>query len=172
MAKLDYSFFVRHSVLVAQELIGKTLVFNDFEGIITETEAYRGLDDEASHAHKGASIRSKIMFGPPGVSYVYLIYGMYNCFNIVTEEDGMPSAVLIRGLKLANKHLDGPGKICKTLGINRGHNGISLIESNDFYVRDDNHQLAFETTKRIGISKAQDKLWRFVIKKGIFANLQ
>src|SRR5689334_7638816 len=114
MKKLKQSFYERPTLLVAKELIGKILVFKQFQGIITETEAYFGFDDPASHAFKGVTPRSKVMFGPAGISYVYLIYGMYHCLNIVTEKIDFPAAVLIRGLKLLDTsalHLDGPGKI-------------------------------------------------------------
>ena len=97
--KLCDDFYNRSVVEVAQDLLGKTLVFFNFRGVITETEAYRGADDEASHAFKGPTPRSSIMYGPPGYSYVYLIYGLYHCLNIVTEAEGNPAAVLIRGLQ-------------------------------------------------------------------------
>lgn len=164
MIKLDHAFYQRHVVEVAQNLLGKTLVFGDIQGIITETEAYRGFDDEASHAFKGITPRSKIMFGEPGYTYVYLIYGMYYCLNIVTEDEGQASAVLIRGLKLPHIHLDGPGKICKHLGITKAHQGIHLISSDFFYVTDNTDTIAYEATPRIGIKKAVDKRWRFVMK--------
>lgn len=107
MLKLSYEFYNRHVTEVAKDLLGKTLIVNNMQGIITETEAYKGADDEASHAFKGSTPRSSIMFGEPGFSYIYLIYGMYNCLNIVTEERGSPSAVLIRGLKLSSfTHFD------------------------------------------------------------------
>lgn len=108
--RLSYDFYKRNVVEVARDLIGKNLVFRNFQGIITETEAYRGSDDEASHAYKGMSNRSAIMFGPPGYLYVYMIYGMYYCINVVTEEVGHPSAVLIRGLRLGDHSKPG-GKI-------------------------------------------------------------
>jgi len=133
MLRLDNSFYNRHVVYVAKNLLGKTLVFGKVKGIITETEAYRGADDEASHAFSWTP-RSSIMFGPPGYSYIYFIYGMYHCLNIVTEEKNSPSAVLIRGLKLPDIHLNGPGKVCKYLGITREHNGINLVTDNNFYL--------------------------------------
>ena len=160
--RLSSSFYERHTVEVAQDLLGKTLVFGDYRGIITETEAYRGIEDEASHAFRGITARSQIMFGPPGYSYVYLIYGRYYCLNIVTEKKGEPSAVLIRGLKLPNIHLDGPGKICKHLGITKVHNAIDLTSNDFFYLTEGINTLTYETTPRIGIKKAVDKLWRFV----------
>lgn len=163
IAKLPYDFYNRDVVEVARDLLGKTLVFGNFKGIITETEAYRGTDDEASHAFKGITPRSQIMFGEPGYSYVYHIYGMYYCLNIVTEEKGTPSAVLIRGLNLPHIHLDGPGKLCKYLGITREkHNGINLVSNDFFYLTEGINSVTYEATPRIGIKKATDKPWRFV----------
>lgn len=160
--RLDLSFYSRNTVEVAQDLLGKTLVFGNFKGIIVETEAYRGLDDEASHASRGPTPRSSIMFGEPGYSYVYLIYGMYNCLNFVTETVGVPGAVLIRGLYLPGLHLNGPGKLCQYLGITRQHNGINLTTSPDFYVTEGIKSLPYKVTPRIGIKKSIDKLWRFI----------
>lgn len=162
MKKLPYSFYEKHVVEVAKDLLGKTLVFGGFKGIITETEAYRGADDQASHAYRKTK-RSEIMFGPAGIVYVYMIYGMYYCFNIVTESEGNPGAVLIRGLKLRDINLNGPGKICKHLGIDKNHNGIDLTTKEDFYLEDATAQVKFKATPRIGITKDVDKLWRFVV---------
>jgi DNA-3-methyladenine glycosylase len=168
MNKLTHDFYNRHVVEVAQELLGKTLVFGNTKGIITETEAYRGLDDEASHAFKGPTQRSHIMFGPAGYSYVYLIYGMYHCLNIVTEEEGQASAVLIRGLLLPEIHLNGPGKLCRHLGITKQHHGLHLISHDSIYVAEGIEAVPYTTTPRIGIKKATDKLWRFVVDPSSF----
>ena len=163
MLRLYNSFYNRHVVEVAKNLLGKTMVFGKVKGIITETEAYRGADDEASHAFSWTP-RSSIMFGPPGYSYIYFIYGMYHCLNIVTEEKNSPSAVLIRGLKLPEIHLNGPGKICKYLGITREHNGINLVTDNNFYLTEGIiNSATYTSTARIGIKKAIDKQWRFLI---------
>ena len=163
MLRLDNSFYNRHVVEVAKNLLGKTMVFGKVKGIITETEAYRGADDEASHAFSRTP-RSSIMFGPPGYIYIYFIYGMYHCLNIVTEEKNSPSAVLIRGLKLPEIHLNGPGKICKYLGITREHNGINLVTDNNFYLTEGIiNSATYTSTARIGIKKAIDKQWRFLI---------
>lgn len=164
--KLLYEFYKNNCVKVAKNLLGKTLVFNDFQGIITETEAYRGSDDEVSHAFKGATKRSAIMFGPPGHIYVYLIYGMYHCLNIVTEDIGQGSAVLIRGLQLPDIYLNGPGKICRHLGITTKHNGINVTNDDKIYIAD-GIKIAKNkiiSTPRIGIKKATDKFWRFHIQ--------
>lgn len=163
--RLTFNFYNRHVVEVAKDLLGKKFVFGDFQGIITETEAYRGKDDEASHAFRGVTKRSKIMFGPPGYVYVYIIYGVYYCLNIVTEEEGKASAVLIRGLQLPNIHLNGPGKLCRHLGIGKEHNGINLIQNEAIYISEGIKVKNPLITPRIGISKAKDKLWRFIIDK-------
>ncbi len=160
---LNFSFYERNVVDVAQDLIGKKLVLGEKQGIITETEAYRGAEDEASHAFRGSTPRSAIMFGPPGYVYVYMIYGMYYCMNIVTESKGQASAVLIRGLLLDNEHLNGPGKLCRSLGITRDHNGISLVDNHDFYITQGIEKPPYQITTRIGIKKAVEKPWRFVL---------
>src|SRR5579883_1151698 len=127
--KLSYDFYNRDTVEVAQDLLGKRLSVGSYSGIITETEAYRGSDDEASHAFRGPTKRSAIMFGPAGYAYVYLIYGMYYCLNIVTEELGIPGAVLIRGVLTPDGNLNGPGKLCRSFGITKEQNGLNLVQS-------------------------------------------
>jgi DNA-3-methyladenine glycosylase len=164
MKKLDRTFFSQHVVTVAQNLLGKILTFGPYQGIITETEAYRGADDPASHAFRGRTPRSSIMFGPPGFSYVYFIYGKYYCLNIVTEPEGEPSAVLIRGLRLfqpTSFPLTGPGKLCQHLGITTAHNGINLAAQEDFCILDGAPVQTIQTSPRIGIKSALDKYWRF-----------
>lgn len=163
--RLTYDFYNRHVVDVAKDLLGKTLVFGNHQGVIIETEAYRGYDDEASHAFRGCTNRSSIMFGPPGHTYIYLIYGMYYCLNFVTEEPGQASAVLIRGLKLPEINLNGPGKICRYLGINKIYNDLDLVHSNQMYVTHHEKEKAplYLETPRIGIKKATDKHWRFIV---------
>jgi len=169
MKRLKHSFFNRPTLLVAEELLGKVLVFKEYQGIITETEAYSGFDDPASHAFKGETPRTKLMFGKAGFSYVYLIYGMYHCLNIVTEKEGFPAAVLIRGIKLLDKtrlHLNGPGKICRYLNITKKENALNMITSNELYVGCINQQYSFSKTPRIGIKVGTDKLWRFLANIG------
>lgn len=166
--RLTRDFFMFPTVTVAQKLLGKIMVFGHAAGLITETEAYIGQDDPACHAARGKTRRNAIMFGPPGYTYVYFIYGMYHCLNFVTEEEGTPAAVLIRGLMLVEPspfHLNGPGKLCRHLGITREHNAIDMIESESFYIKDSPLSPPYETTPRIGITRGQEKLWRFVITK-------
>jgi DNA-3-methyladenine glycosylase len=168
MPKLNRKFFENNTLTVAKELLGKTLVFNNHQGIITETEAYIGENDPACHAAKGRTKRTEVMYGKAGFSYVYLIYGMYYCFNVVTEQQDFPAAVLIRGVKLkSEQHLDGPGKLCKYLGITTEHNKIDLTKSIYFYIKDNNKNqthnksLDFIQTPRIGIKVGTEQLWRF-----------
>jgi len=162
VGRLDRSFFLGPTVQVAQDLLGKRLTFQKFSGIITETEAYHQDDDPACHAYRGKTPRNAPMFGPAGHSYVYFIYGMYHCLNIVTEPEGIAAAVLIRGLKIDQINLNGPGKLCRYLKITKDHNDIDLMTSNYFYVSDEGAKPQFISTPRIGIRKGQTILWRFV----------
>lgn len=157
----NHHFFRRHVTDVAYDLVGKRFVFHRLSGIITETEAYRGKDDEASHAYKGLTPRNRAMFGPPGHIYVYFIYGMHYCLNIVTEDEGSPSAVLIRGLLLPQIHLNGPGKISRFLGISNKEYGLNLLTHDRIYLAQGIPCHGVKATPRIGIKKATDKLWRF-----------
>jgi len=171
MSKLNRQFFMQDTLTVAKSLIGSILVFNNYQGIITETEAYIGENDPACHAAKGRTKRTEVMYGPAGFSYVYLIYGMYYCLNIVTEQLNFPAAVLIRGIQLINSehnlNLDGPGKLCKYLGINKNYNNIDLIKSKNFYVKTNpkskNNLYKITATPRIGIKVGTELLWRFKI---------
>lgn len=168
--RLDRTFFERKTLVVARNLIGKLLVRKIgstlYRGRITETEAYCGPKDLASHASKGATPRTKVMFGPAGYSYVYLIYGMYYCLNVVTEKAGYPAAVLIRGVML-EKHHDGPGKLCRELKIDKKLNEIDMTKSKELWFEEDGAKAGrIKKTPRIGVDYAgeyKDKLWRFVL---------
>lgn len=196
MIKLKRSFYDRDARIVAEELIGKVLVrkYDDIiiTARITETEAYIAEIDKASHGYGGKMTpRTKVMFGPPGHTYVYLIYGMYYCLNFVTEGEGTCSAVLIRGVepldnmcemsinrynktpenlsKSQIKNLsDGPGKLCNALKITKEHNGADLT-GDEIYVADDGFKdFHVEKTKRINIDyaeEARDFLWRYILCK-------
>src|SRR5580700_795280 len=126
MQKLPRSFYDRDTTLVARELLGKLLVHQAggirHVGKIVEAEAYLGEHDLAAHSSKGRTERTKIMFGPPGHAYVYLIYGMYFCMNVVTEPEGHASAVLLRAIEpvknIAGRSC-GPGLLCKAMEIDK-----------------------------------------------------
>lgn len=105
-----------------------------------------------------------MLFGPAGHFYVYIIYGIYHCVNIVTEEEGFGSGVLIRGLKLPEIHLDGPGKLCRHLGITKSHQGIDLTNSEMAYVTSGIEAPPYLVTPLIGITKTIEKPWRFVLQ--------
>lgn len=139
MAKLNRSFYDRDTVTVARELLGKCLVHGDRVGRIVEVEAYVGAHDKASHSCRGLTARNATMFGPPGHAYVYLIYGMYWCMNVVTEGLGHASAVLIRAVEPVGgikTRTQGPGLLCRAMGIDRHLNGRDLLSA-DFYITDD-----------------------------------
>jgi len=170
--RLTRAFFNRPTVEVAQDLLGRTIVYNGIKGRITETEAYVGEDDPACHAARGLTPRTRPMFGKPGVSYIYFIYGMYYCLNIVTEAEGFPAAVLIRGLLYEDGHHDnGPGKLCRTLGLTKEQNEIDMVTSETLYVLDTPHWPGFEVGPRIGIKQGLDKHWRFVVPKAFLSKL-
>lgn len=166
---LPRKFFERNTVEVARQLLGTVLCrrMGDgsiLQGQIVEVEAYTQ-DDPACHAFKGKTPRCEIMFGPGGFSYVYFIYGMYNCLNVVTEVDGVPGAVLIRGV--AAEGTNGPGKLCRQWGIDRTHNGLNLMDpaseiwlAKGVSIPDDDVII----TQRIGLSVAQERMWRFAVK--------
>jgi DNA-3-methyladenine glycosylase len=138
---------------------------------ITETESYVGEDDQACHARFGRTVRTEIMYGPPGQAYIYLIYGRYYMLNVVTEADGFPAAVLIRAAKLITGEgvLDGPGKLTRTLHITRAQNKLDLITSNQLYLANDSYKVIaqeIKTSPRIGVDYAGKwaKLpWRYFI---------
>lgn len=161
---LPRSFYERDTLCVATDLLGKVLKFADYYGVINEVEAYIGQDDPAGHAARGCTPRTAVMFGSAGFSYVYLIYGMYHCLNIVTEREGFPAAVLIRGIDLYKPtviSLDGPGKLCKKLNITKNNNQIDLTQCDYFCVYDSTAKQEYTATPRIGIKVGTDKLWRF-----------
>lgn len=140
--KLPRSFYDRDTQQVARELLGKVLVRvangQAMAGMITEVEAYLGPHDLAAHTSRGITPRTRAMFGPPGHAYVYLIYGIHHCMNVVTESDGTGAAVLLRALQpLINLegNTRGPGRLCKAMNIDRSLYGHDLC-SNDFFIAD------------------------------------
>lgn len=142
MAILKRSFYDRDTVTVARELLGAHLVHGGPAGRrigrIVEVEAYVGAHDQASHSCRGRTARNEPMFGPPGFAYVYLIYGMYCCMNVVTERAGHASAVLIRAVEPVEGitgRTRGPGLLCRAMGIDRRLNGHDLL-SRDFHIEE------------------------------------
>ena len=195
MGKLGREFFDRDTVTVAPALLGKLLVrrLEDgrlLSGRITETEAYVGRLDKACHAYGyRRTPRTETLFARPGTAYIYLIYGMYHCLNFVTEAQGEPAAVLLRGVApvegeaemaarrfckqpgqltaYQKKHfLDGPGKVCMAFGLTRAQNGLDLTGEELFLWDDGTPPPPFHTGKRIGIDYAQEAVdfpWRFYV---------
>jgi DNA-3-methyladenine glycosylase len=134
---LPLSFYARPALTVARELLGARLVVDEGGwrrvGRIVETEAYVGAHDLACHASKGRTPRTEVLFGPPGRAYVYLIYGMYHCFNVVTDAEGEAAAVLVRAVEPLEglppeARTDGPGRLCRALGLGLPHNRRSLLD--------------------------------------------
>ncbi|HUG58164.1 MAG TPA: DNA-3-methyladenine glycosylase [Candidimonas sp.] len=174
MKKLLREFYSRKTTLVAQDLLGKLLVHRvdniNRIGRIVEVEAYLGPTDLAAHTSKGVTPRTKVMFGPPGYAYVYLVYGMHHCMNVVTEPEGTGTAVLLRALEpIANlsNNTKGPGRLCKAMGVDRSHYGHDLC-SDDFYIAQAPEQEAFNimARPRVGVDYAgewAEKPLRFYI---------
>ena len=165
--------------MVARELLGKYLVHVD-DGVarigrIVEDEAYLGPHDRAAHSARGRTARTQVMFGPPGHAYVYLIYGMYYCLNVVTEPAGVASAVLLRALEPVQNaagRTQGPGLLCRALHIDGRLNGHDLL-SDDFYLAapDQVEKLTIVKRPRIGVDYAgpwAKRLLRFYIKGNPF----
>lgn len=202
MKKLERSFYNKSALVLAKDLLGKYLVFNtDSErlvGKIVETEAYMGFNDKAAHTYNGRRTpRTEAMYGEEGHAYVYLIYGMYNCFNVVAAEKEIAQAVLIRGLepiegleamslnrfnkpyeKLKGSQIialtNGPGKLCQALGITRDINGEDLTGNRLYICSVKEVSFDIVEAKRIGIDyaeEARDFLWRFYIKDNKFVSV-
>jgi DNA-3-methyladenine glycosylase len=181
MHKLPREFYARDTIVVARDLLGKSLVHIvdgvERVGKIVEVEAYLGPHDLAAHSCKGLTKRTQVMFGPPGYAYVYLIYGMYNCMNVVTQAEGHASAVLIRALepvKNIDKATRGPGLLCKALQIDRSLNGHDLLSNNFFIAQaDEAKKIVIVKKKRIGVDYAKHwahRLLRFYIKNNPFVS--
>jgi DNA-3-methyladenine glycosylase len=178
---LPREFYERATLKVAKDLLGKVLMKQTPSGVfqtkIVDVEAYVGPKDKACHASKGRTTRTEIMFGPAGFTYVYLIYGMYHCLNIVTEREEYPAAILIRGLghlgeeiALARQiRIDGPGRVCRFLEIDRTHNGLDATLGTNLWIEDHGLAISRKQTQalpRIGVDYAGEwatKLWRFYL---------
>jgi DNA-3-methyladenine glycosylase len=167
-------------VVVARELLGKVLVHGETAGIIVETEAYLGVEDLAAHSARGVTDRTRVIFGPPGHAYVYLIYGMYECLNLVAEPDGRAGCVLIRAIepvagvalmqarrgavRKVENLANGPGKLTLAFGITRAQNGVDVTRG-ALVVRQaaDAGEGEIVVTPRIGITRSADLPLRFVL---------
>jgi len=184
---LKRAFYERPTVEVARDLLGKVLVHGAAAGVIVETEAYLGGDDLAAHSARGITDRTRVIFGPPGHAYVYFIYGMYECLNIVAEPAGRPGCVLIRALepvagmdlmqkrRPAAKRLEdlasGPGKLTLALGITRAHNGTDLTRGAPVVrAPAEARRVEIEVTPRVGIRQCADWPLRFLIKGNRFVS--
>ena len=179
--------FQKDTVSVAKELLGMYLVHKSNEGMtvgkIVETEAYLQ-NDPGSHSHKGMTKRNAQMFGKAGTAYVYLIYGVYHCFNVVTNKEGGGEAVLIRalepvkGIALMKKRrktdneknlCNGPGKLVIAMGVTKEHNGTNLLSGSlSLLPRKTNDRFEICTSTRIGISVGKELPYRFFIQKNPF----
>ena len=168
---LPASFYARPTLRVARSLLGKYLVRETASGLragrIIEVEAYVGPQDRASHASRGRTKRTDVMFGQPGLAYVYLIYGMYHCLNVVTERSDYPAAVLIRGVEHEAGLADGPGRVCRLFGIDRRLNCHDLTSGKALWIEDRGERILrtqIGAFSRIGVDYAgpwADKPWRF-----------
>lgn len=172
--RLPRSFYARETLTVARELLGMHLVHlhdgRRHVGRIVETEAYKGPQDLAAHSSRGRTRRTETMFGPPGHAYVYLIYGFWNCMNVVTAADGVPHAVLLRAVEPIEGIEDkthGPGLLCRAMHIDRGHNGADLLGDTIWIEKPSGAHFRkprIERSTRIGVDYAGDwarKPWRF-----------
>lgn len=203
MKKLDREFYNRDSILVAQEILGKTLV-HEISGQrvavkIVEAEAYMGIEDKAAHSYGGRRTpRVEVMYGNPGFSYVFMIYGMHYCFNVVTKEPGIPQAVLIRAAEplegtewMAQRRFgksyaeltkhqrrglaNGPGKLCSALSIDKSCNGMDLCGDTIYFEEGNREKFSIRSTKRIGIDYAEEAVefpWRFYIKDNEYVSVK
>ena len=176
--RLPRDFYSRPTLKVARDLLGKVLVFETPASTktarIVEVEAYLGGRDPASHAYRGLTPRTAPMFGPPGRSYVYFVYGMYHCLNVVTESDGVAGAVLLRGAEpLAGfadtdpRSLAGPGKLARAFGLTTKHTNLDLVRSM-LTIRDAPAVSPSRVVRsaRIGLNEhaTTDKPWRLYVR--------
>lgn len=203
MKKLDRNFYNRDSITVAKELLGKVLVHETNEQIIkskiVETESYMGIIDKAAHTYGGKRTpRVEVLYGEAGFSYVYLIYGMYNCFNISCMGKDVPQAVLIRAVeplsaheimaqnrfkttysKLTNKQkinlTNGPGKLCSAMKIDRSLNALDLCGDTLYLEDGETDDFSITESTRIGIDYAEEAKifpWRFYITENEYVSVK
>jgi DNA-3-methyladenine glycosylase len=184
---LPRAFYNRPTVEVARDLLGKILEHGETAGKIVETEAYLGGDDLAAHSARGITNRTRVIFGPPGHAYVYFIYGMYECLNLICEPEGKPGCVLIRalepveGIEIMRQRrptarsihdlASGPAKLTLAMGITRRQNGTDVTRGS-LVVRRPRREppIEIETTRRIGINQSADLPLRYVIRGNPFVS--
>jgi DNA-3-methyladenine glycosylase len=188
MTPLGRAFYDRDTVMVARELLGKRLVRHldgqRVSGRIVEVEAYVGEIDSACHAHGGKTARNAVMFGPPGHAYVYFIYGMHYCFNVVTDRKGYAAAVLVRALEPVEgveamrarrkgrrdvELTSGPAKLCYALGIDQALNGMDLVAGDELWLEGElaASRLQIASGPRVGVRGDDWALavpWRFWVE--------
>jgi DNA-3-methyladenine glycosylase len=184
--RLPRSFYRRPTLEVAPDLLGKVLVRRQgrriTSGRIVEVEAYCGMDDPASHAYRGPRLRNAVMFGEAGHAYVYFIYGMYYCVNVVTERKGVAGACLVRalepvegiewmkkrrGVESLHDLTSGPGKLCLAMAIDCGLNGADFLGP-ALFLTDTGGTVRIKRSPRIGIRNAADRRWRFFVEDNPF----
>ena len=189
MKKLNRDFYLRDVNIVARDLIGKILVHGKTSGIIVEVEAYKGPQDKASHTYNNKrTSRTEIQFHEGGYAYIYMIYGMYYCFNVTVNSPDKPEAVLIRALEPFNgieimksrrktenlKNLcNGPGKLCQALNITKKNYGEDLCGENIYISDNNNSPVKIITSPRINIDYAEECknfLWRYYIEGNKFVS--
>ena len=185
MSILPREFYLKNTVSVAKNLLGKRIVRkigrHEISGIITETEAYRHKDDPASHAFRKITERNKVMFGDVGMAYVYFTYGMHYCFNVVAKNPKIKAgAVLIRaiepenGIKIMQENrgitnlkslTNGPAKLTQALEITKEHHGTDLTKHSKLFITEGIKKPAkISASPRIGIKEGTNKLWNFKIE--------
>jgi len=182
--QLGQNFFNQPTIDLAQKLLGKYLVYGDLQGIIVETEAYLYRGDPGCHASRGLTGRNAPMFGPAGYTYVYFIYGMYHCLNVVSGKTGEGEAVLIRalepvaGIELMQKRrktakiedlCNGPGKLTQAFGITRKHNNLPLFDGK-LQIHNSRKKPEIVTSRRIGLSAGKELELRFFVKESRFVS--
>jgi DNA-3-methyladenine glycosylase len=185
-AVLGRDFYERPTVEVARDLLGKILVHGSTAGRIVEVEAYLGQDDRAAHTWHGLTERTRVIFGPPGRAYVYLVYGLHECLNLVAERDGSPGCVLVRaleplagigvmrrrrGVARLEELASGPGKLTEAMGITRRLNGV-CVTSGALTVRRLRGEPAASvvTATRVGIRHERERPLRFLLEGSRFVS--
>lgn len=203
MQKLDRSFYNRDAILVARALLGNVFVHEiggqKISAKIVETEAYMGPEDKAAHSYGGKrTSRVEIMYGEAGFSYIFMVYGMHCCFNVVANKKEVPQAVLIRAVEplagtecMAQKRFgrpyeqltksqrkgltNGPGKLCSAFALDRNFNGMDLCGNEVYIEQGESKRFHIVATKRVGIDyaeEAKDYPWRFYIENNEYVSVK